>query len=109
MILAWVISLLLLCSALVLHLERLTALRIIEVKTIESSQSQFIAAENSIAQCEFHISNLADLVENGCYIQPAGKNVWRISSKEKPSIEIYIYVDKKTGTTSRLNWRQIFE
>ena len=109
MILAWVISLLLLCSALVVHLERLTALRIIEVKTIESAQSKFIAAEKAIAQCESHISNLSTLVHNDCYIQPAGKNIWRITSKEKPVIEIHIHVDEKTGVVNRLNWRQIFE
>lgn len=109
MILAWVISLLLLCSALVLHLERLTALKVIEVKNLESSQSKFIAAENAIAQCESHISNLSHLEENGCYIQPVGKNIWRITSKEKPAIEIHLYVDEKMGTVSRLNWRQIFE
>ncbi len=109
MILAWVISILLLCSALVAHLERLTALRIIEVKTIESKQTKFIAAENAIAQCESHITNLDALLSNDCYIQPVGKNIWRITSKEKPIIEIHIHVDEKTGSISRINWRQIFE
>ena len=92
MILAWVISLLLLCSTLVVHLERLTALRIIEVNTIQSAQSNFIAAEKSITQCEAHISNLSVLVENACHIQSLGKNIWRITSKEKPAIEIHILV-----------------
>ena len=109
MILAWVISILLLCSTLVMHLERLTALRIIEVNTIASAQSKFITAEKSIAQCEAHISNLSALAQNDCHIQAAGKNIWRITSKEKPVIEIHIQVDKKTGNTRRLNWRQIFE
>jgi hypothetical protein len=108
-ILAWVISLLLLCSALVAHLERLAALRMIEVATIESAQREFIVAEKSIAQCEAYISHLSTLVSNDCYIQPAGKNIWRITSKEKPVIEIHIHVDEKTGAVSRLNWRQIFE
>ena len=109
MILAWVISLLVLCSALVAHLERLTALRIIQVNTIESTQSQFIAAEKSIAQCEAHIQNLSTLAEMSCHIQPTGKNIWRITSKEKPAIEIHIHVNEKTGDVRRLNWRQIFE
>ena len=109
MILAWVISLLLLCSALVVHLERLTALRLIQVTTIESTQQKFIAAEKSIALCEAHISNLTALAENDCHIQSAGKNIWRITSKEKPVIEIHIHVDEKTGVVNRLNWRQIFE
>lgn len=109
MILAWVISLLLLCSTLVVQLERLSALRIIEVTTIESAQRKFIAAEKVIAQCESHITNLTALTENDCHIQSVGKNIWRITSKEKPVIEIHIHVDEKTGTVSRLNWRQIFE
>lgn len=109
MILAWVISLLLLCSTLVVHLERLTALRIIEVNTLKSAQSKFLAAEKSITQCEAHISNLSALTENACHIQSAGKNIWRITSKEKPAIEIHIHVDEKTGAVKRLNWRQIFE
>jgi hypothetical protein len=108
-ILAWVISLLLLCSTLLIHLERLSALRIIEVNTIESAQSKFIAAEKSIAQCEAHISNLSALTRNDCYIQSVGKNMWRITSKENPIIEIHIDVDEKTGTVRRMNWRQIFE
>lgn len=109
MILAWAISLLLLCSALVAHLERLTALRLIEIMTIESAQIKFIAAEKSITQCETHISNLSALASNDCYIQSVGKNIWRITSKEKPAIEIHVHVDEKTGVANRLNWRQIFE
>lgn len=109
MILAWVISLLLLCSTLVVHLERLTALRIIEVETIKAAQNKFIAAEKSITQCEAHISNLSALAENHCHIQSVGKNIWRITSKEKPAIEIHIHVDEKTGAVKRINWRQIFE
>lgn len=109
MILAWVISLLLLCSTLVVHLERLTAVRIVEVNTIKSAQRKFNAAEKSIAQCEEHISNLSALTENACHIQPVGKNIWRITSKEKPAIEIHIHVEEKTGAVKRINWRQIFE
>jgi hypothetical protein len=108
-ILAWVISLLLLCSSLVVHLERLTAVRIVEVKTIQSAQSKFISAEKSIAQCEAHITNLSALAENACHIQPVNKNIWRITSKEKPAIEIHIHVNEKTGAVRRINWRQIFE
>ena len=109
MILAWVISLLLLCSTLIVQLERLATLRIIEVTTIESAQRKFIAAEKAIAQCESHITNLTALTENDCHIQSVGKNIWRITSKEKPVIEIHIHVDEKTGMVSRLNWRHIFE
>ena len=109
MILAWVISLLLLCSSLIVCLERLTVLRVMEVKTIEHAQEKFIAAEKSVLQCEDNITNISVLKENDCFIEPAGKNQWRISSKENPSIQIHVLIDEKSGTVTRLNWRQAFE
>lgn len=109
MILAWVMSLLLLCSTLIVHLERLAALRVIEVKTMESAHKNFMAAEMAISECEEHISNLSALINNNCYIEPAGKNIWKITSKEKPSIQIHIHVDQNSGVSTRLNWRQVFE
>ncbi|MBU3610939.1 hypothetical protein ICN32_10280 [Polynucleobacter wuianus] len=109
MILAWVISLLLLCSSLIMYLERLTVLRVMEVKTIEHAQDRFMAAEKSVLQCEENITNLSLLTENHCFIQPAGKNQWLISSKEKPSIQIHVLLNEKSGVVTRLNWRQAFE
>ena len=109
MILAWVISLLLLCSSLVTYLERLNALRMIEVKTIGIAQKHFIAAEGAIFECEQNITNLADLEGNKCFIQPAGKNRWLITSKEKPAIQVGVVIDEKTGVATRFSWRQVFE
>ena len=109
MILAWVISLLLIVSALVNQLERLVALRIVEVNAIKVAQAHFVAAEKSVSQCEESISNLSTLEENHCFIEPAGKNIWRITSKEKPSVQIHVKVDEKSGSVKRLNWRQVFE
>jgi len=109
MILAWVISLLLLCSSLIAYLERLAALRIVEVKTMEVAQKHFIAAEKTVLECEQNITNLADLEGNACFIQPTGKNRWLISSKKKPAIQIGVTMDEKTGATTRVNWRQVFE
>ncbi|QWE02790.1 hypothetical protein [Polynucleobacter sp. JS-JIR-II-b4] len=109
MILAWVISLLLLCSSLVAYLERLNALRIVEVKTMQVSQRNFISAESAVLECEKNLTALADLNENRCFIQSAGKNHWLISSKEKPAIQIGVVIDEKTGVATRMNWRQVFE
>ena len=109
MILAWVISLLLLCSSLIMYLERLTAVRTIEVNTIKLAQERFMAAEKSVIKCESNITNLSLLTQSPCFIQPAGKNQWLISSKEKPSIQIQVLIDEKSGTVTRLNWRQVFE
>jgi hypothetical protein len=109
MTLAWVISLLLLCSSLVTYIERLNALRIVELKTMELAQQQFIAAENAVLECEKNITTLSDLKVNDCFIQSAGKNRWLISSKIKPAIQIGVVIDEKTGAASRINWRQVFE
>ena len=109
MILAWVISLLLLCSSLVVYLEELTSLRIIEVNALQEAQNNFIAAEKSVLECEKNLTNLAQLNTNNCMIQSIGKNRWLISSKIKPAIQIGVVIDEKTGATKRMNWRQVFE
>jgi hypothetical protein len=109
MILAWVLSLLLLCASLIVQLERLTALRMIEVKTLESTQKNFITAEKAVLDCEKNLSMLSALSENHCFIQPISKNLWLITSKQKPVIQVYIALDEQSGTARRLNWRQAFE
>jgi hypothetical protein len=109
MILAWVISLILLCSSLLVYLERLTTLRVIESKIIQQSQQAFIASEKAVLECEQNLSVLATLHENGCFIQPIAKNVWLISSKQKPVIQVHVVLDEKSGFATRLNWRQVFE
>lgn len=109
MILAWVVSLLLLCTSLVAHLERLTALRIVEVKTIEIAQQNFMAAEKAVLDCENNLATLAALNENFCFIKPVSKNIWSITSKQKPAIQVHVALDEKLGITTRINWRQVFE
>jgi len=109
MILAWVLSLLLLCASLIVHLERLTALRVIEVNTLEGAQQKFIAAEKAVLDCEQNLGTLSALTENYCFIQPISKNIWFISSKTKPTIQVHVFLDEKSGTTKRLNWRQSFD
>jgi len=109
MILAWIISLLLLCASLVVHLERLTALRIVEVKTIEMVQKNFVVAEKAVLDCQNNLTALSALTENSCFIQPISKNIWLITSKQKPAIQIHIALDEKSGIATRINWRQAFE
>ena len=109
MILAWVLSLLMLCASLIVQLERLTALRMIEVKTLESAQQNFIAAEKAILDCEQNLSMLSALSENHCFIEPISKNLWLIASKQKPAIQVHVALDEKSGNTRRLNWRQSFD
>ena len=109
MILAWALSLLLLCASLIVQLERLTALREIEFKTLESAQHNFIAAEKAILGCEKNLSMLSELSESNCFIQSTSKNIWLITSKQKPAIQVHVALDEKSGNTRRLNWRQVFE
>jgi Tfp pilus assembly protein PilX len=108
-IIAWVLSLLTLLSMLVIQLERLVALEVMSVNTYAEAQKEFIAAEKALLKCEKYISNITALVNPTCHIQSAGKNLWLISSKSKPSLEILILLDAKTNIATRLNWRQNFE
>ncbi|WP_254598790.1 hypothetical protein [Polynucleobacter tropicus] len=108
-ILAWVISLLLLCSSLIVHLERLLAQQLLEIKAIELAQVHFMVAEKTILECETNIANLLNSSQSACFIQRLGKNLWKISSKTRPAIEVHLLVDENSGTVTRLNWRQSFE
>ena len=72
MILAWVISLLLICSSLIAHLEQWSALKIMHVNTIKTTQAQFMKAEQAVIECEKHIFNISSLPESYCNIQAAG-------------------------------------
>jgi hypothetical protein len=108
-IIAWVFSLLTLLSMLVIQLERLAALEVLSVNTYAEAQKGFIAAEKALLECEQHLSNIILLPNSACHIQSAGKNLWLISSKSKPSLEALIFLDEKTNIASRLNWRQNFE
>jgi Tfp pilus assembly protein PilX len=109
MIIAWVLSLLILLTSLMMHIERLAALEVVGVNTYVESQKQFIAAEKALLECEQQITNIAALVNAACHIQSTGKNLWLVSSKGKPTLEILIFIDEKTNIATRLHWRQHFE
>lgn len=109
MIIAWIISLLTLLSTLVMELERLAALEVIALNTYVESQKQFIAAEKSLLECEQHIANVALLPNSPCHIQSVGKNLWLVSSKGKPRLEVMVHWDEKKTIATRLNWRQNFD
>ena len=74
MILAWVISLLLLYSSLISYIERLGALRIIEVSAMSESRKKFIAAEKVVQECEENLTALSQTQSSLCFIQPAGNH-----------------------------------
>jgi len=96
-------------STLITDLERLTALEIISVNTLMQTQDRFVAAENAVMECQNNLSSMSAAQLQACHLQSAGNNYWLISSKEKPTIEVLVFLNEKTGTVSRLNWRQDLE
>lgn len=94
---------------LVIQLECLAALEVMSVNTYAQSQKEFITAEQSLIECEQHLSNITALENPTCQIQSAGKNLWLISSRSKPRLEVLVFQDEKTNIATRLNWRQKFE
>jgi hypothetical protein len=109
MIIAWVVSLILLLSSLVGFAERMNALELISLNTLRESQRRFIAAEKNLLACEQALIQLIDIEQGQCQIQSGGKNQWLITTLEQPVLEVLVYLDIKTGRTTRLNWRQDFE
>lgn len=109
MVIAWVLSLLVLIASLLGHLEHLLALEVIAFNTFEQSAKRMIASEKILVECEQHLFNLAKEIGDSCHVQSAGKNLWLISTKEKPSIEVLVFLDDQTHLTSRLSWRQKFD
>ena len=109
MIIAWVLSILVVLTSLISCLEKMTALEIIGVNAALEAQSQFIAAEKSLTECEKNLSNLSALENPPCYFQSAGKNLWLLSTKKNPQLETLVALEGGSGQTRRLNWRKIFE
>jgi len=110
-ILAWVLSLILLCSALIKQLESLTTQSLIELKAMTDAQEQFFSAEKSVVECEHELAQrvISNVSDSSCIYRDMGNHVWKISSKQKPGVEVHVYVDPQTDSAQRLNWRQTFE
>ena len=109
MIIAWVLSLFMLISSLIQILERSVALELIRLDAITSAGKKLIASEKLLLECQENLTRIASLNHSDCHIQSAGKNLWLISSQDKPTIEILVFLDEKTKQATRLNWRQEFE
>lgn len=84
-------------------------LEVFGINTLIESKIQFVTNEKNLMECEEHLSNIGVLENRQCHIQAAGKNLWLLSSKEKPLLEVLVLLDEKTGVTTRLSWRQDFE
>jgi hypothetical protein len=98
-----------LISSLIQALERSVALEIIHLDAITSAGKKLIASEKLLLECEENLASITLLNHSHCHIQSVGKNLWIISSQDKPTIEILVFLDEKTKQATRLNWRQEFE
>lgn len=87
MILAWIFSLLLLCTSLIRHMNDMTALRIIEIETLRDAQEQFITAEQAVLACEKNFHEWQALDDKPGFIQSSGKNAGGLSVKILPKLK----------------------
>lgn len=109
MIIAWVLSLFMLISSLIQILERSVALELIRLNAVTSAGKKLIASEKLLLECQENLASIASLNHSHCHIQSVGKNLWLISTKENPALEILVFLDEKTKQATRINWRQKFE
>ena len=109
MIIAWVLSLLLLMASLIGYLQRTTTLEIIAIQTMQASQANFILAEKSLLECESAITHFASLPANQCNVQSLGKQLWKVSTLGKPTLESVVFLGDVSTTPVRLSWRQAFQ
>lgn len=109
MIIAWVLSLLMLISSLIQILDRSVALELMRLDAITSAGRKLIESEKLLLECQENLTRITSLNHSDCHTQSVAKNLWLISSKDKPTIEILVFLDEKTKQATRLNWRQEFE
>ncbi len=109
MIFIWVLSFIMLGSSIIQHFTGMTSQSIKELNGMSTSQKRFIAAEKAIVECEKSLAlNISDN-DDVCDIQLMSHRVLKITSKQKPGIEIHVYRDPESTVWQRLNWRQTFE
>ena len=109
MILIWVFSLILLGSSIIQHFTRMTSQSIVEMKNMTDAQERFIAAERAIVDCEKSLAHNTSTGDEICDIQSISLHIWKITSKQKPGIEVHVYRHPDSAEWQRLNWRQTFE
>lgn len=109
MILIWVFSLILLGSSIIQQLTGMTSQSILELKSMTNAQERFIATERTIVECEKSLAFNTSIGDEICEIQLIGQHVWKITSKQKPGIEVHVYRHPESAEWQRLNWRQAFE
>ena len=109
MIIAWILSLLLIISTVVVHLERIVALEIFSVQTQKEFAHNFIKNEKTILQCEQLLLEKIEEANEICHIQVLDKQYWLVSNLHAPKMEVLIHLNTNSGMMTRLNWRQVVE
>ena len=109
MILIWAFSLILLGSSIIQYFTGMTSQSIVELKNMTDAQERFIAAERAIVECEKSLALNTSTGDGVCDIQSISQHVWKITSKQKPGIEVHVYRHPEGAEWQRLNWRQTFE
>lgn len=135
MIIAWVLSIIAIMTTLVINLEHSTALQIRLLAIEQEAHTAFVAAENTLNQCEAQLSTATPIaVLNGhdasamCDITVVDANARgeliriralgsAIPTKPTPSIpnqakqtllESMVYRNKQDHTIDRLSWRVLW-
>lgn len=135
MIIAWVLSIITIMTALVINLEHSTALQIRLLAIEQEAHTAFVAAEKHLDQCEAQLSNLTstallneDDASTPCDITIVDANVRgeliriRVLGNAIPKnpmppesnrakqlqLESMVYRDKQDHTVKRLNWRVLW-
>jgi Tfp pilus assembly protein PilX len=135
MIIAWVLSMIAIMTTLVINLEHSTALQIRLLAIEQEAHAAFVAAENTLNQCEAQLSNAASLavlnVHNASAacdiavvdantrgelirIRALGSAVPKQPTPSKPNhakqtvLELMVYRNKQDHTLERLSWRVLW-
>jgi Tfp pilus assembly protein PilX len=135
MIIAWVLSIIAIMTTLVINLEHSTALQIRLLAIEQEAHAAFVAAENTLNQCEAQLSNAASLavlnVHNASAacdiavvdantrgelirIRALGSAVPKQPTPSKPNhakqtvLELMVYRNKQDHTLERLSWRVLW-
>jgi Tfp pilus assembly protein PilX len=135
MIIAWVLSIIAIMTTLVINLEHSTALQIRLLAIEQEAHAAFVAAENTLNQCEAQLSNAASLAVLNVHntsaacdiavvdantrgelirIRALGSAVPKQPTPSKPNhakqtvLELMVYRNKQDHTLERLSWRVLW-
>jgi Tfp pilus assembly protein PilX len=135
MIIAWILSIIAIMTTLVINLEHSAALQIRLLAIEQEAHAAFVAAENTLNQCEVQLSNTTPLARLNAHdsnvacditivdanakgelirVRARGSAVSKhpIASKsnhpKQTQLESMVYRDKQDQSIRRLNWRVLW-